>query len=160
MTRASTRAAVARRGGQAHSERGNATLEFAIYAGIFITILIGVTDLSFYLIAAMGVEEAANEGASYGASPGNQNDNTGMVVWANQAATGVALNAQPISQTFFTCSPGGAQVSASAVCANGAAPMEYVKVTVTATLNPLFQATFLGSGTTTAIATYRVAWRQ
>jgi hypothetical protein len=38
--------------------------------------------------------------------------------------------------------------------------MEYVKVTVTATLNPLFQATFLGSGTTTAIATYRVAWRQ
>ncbi len=140
-------------------EGGQALLEFALFSSLFVMILVGVTDLSLYLIAGMAVQEAATEGAAYGASPGNQNDNSGMVTWANQAAFGVALASTPVSQTFYTCSPGGAQVSSMTVCANGAAPMEYVKVTATANVNPLFKAAFLNSGTITNTAVYRVAWK-
>jgi hypothetical protein len=37
--------------------------------------------------------------------------------------------------------------------------MEYVKVTATANVNPLFKAAFLNSGTITNTAVYRVAWK-
>ncbi len=53
-------------------EGGQALLEFALFSSLFVMILVGVTDLSLYLIAGMAVQEAATEGAAYGASPGNQ----------------------------------------------------------------------------------------
>jgi Flp pilus assembly protein TadG len=143
----------------AKAEGGQALLEFALFSSLFVMILVGVTDLSFYLIAAMAVQEAATEGAAYGASPGNQNDNFGMALWANQAAFGVALAATPVSQTFYTCSPGGPQVSSSTLCTNNAAPMEYVKVTATANVSPFFKAAFLNGGTISNTAIYRVAWK-
>ncbi len=141
------------------AEEGQALLEFALFASLFVIILVGVTDLSFYLIAAMSVQEAATEGAAYGASPGNQNDNSGMVTWASQAAVGVALSSAPVSQTFFTCTPGGTQVPSTTVCAGSGAPMEYVKVTATANVSPLFKASFLSGQPISCTATYRVAWK-
>jgi Flp pilus assembly protein TadG len=142
-----------------NADGGQALIEFALFSSLFVMILIGVTDLSFYLIAAMAVQEAATEGAAYGASPGNQNDNSGMVTWASQAAFGASLASTPVSQTFYTCSPGGAPVTSTTLCTGGAAPMEYVKVTATANVNPLFKAVFLTSGTISDTAIYRVAWK-
>jgi Flp pilus assembly protein TadG len=141
------------------AQNGQALVEFALFASLFVMIMVGVSDLSFYLISAMAVQEAATEGAAYGASPRNQNDNSGMVTWANQAASDVTLAAVPTSQTFYTCSPGGAHVASSAVCIGGVAPMEYVSVTATANVNPLFRAPFLSSGPISSTAVYRVAWK-
>ncbi len=130
-----------------------------MFLSVFFLLLVGVADLSFYIIAAMAVQEAASEGASYGASPNNQNDNSGMVLWASQAAYGVALSGSPTSQTFFTCSPGGTHVSSSTLCPDNTAPMEYVTVTATTNQNPFFRNSFLSGGTITGTATFRVAWK-
>ena len=89
------------------AEEGQAVLEFALFASLFVIILVGVTDLSFYLIAAMSVQEAATEGAAYGASPGNQNDNSGMVTWASQAAVGVAPRVGARLSNLFHLYSGG-----------------------------------------------------
>jgi Flp pilus assembly protein TadG len=142
----------------ANAEGGQALIEFCLFCSLFVIILIGVSDLSFYLIAAMAVQEAATEGAAYGASPGNQNDNNGMVSSASQAAFGAALTSAPVAKTFYTCSPNGAQYTSPPTCSGSSGPMEYVKVTATATVNPLFNAAFLG-GTMKSTATYRVAWK-
>ncbi len=141
------------------AESGQALLEFALFSALFVSITVGVSDLSLYLIYAMAVQEAATEGAAYGASPGNQNDNSGMATWAGQAAFGVALATTPVSKTFYTCSPGGPEVASSAVCSGGSAPLEYVKVTATANVTPLFKAAFLNHGTIQSTAVYRVAWK-
>jgi len=142
------------------SDSGQALMEFALVSPLFILCLIGVTDLSFFLIQAMAVQECVAEGANYGSAPGNQNDNAGMVAWASQAAYGANLVAPPTSQTFYTCSPGGSQVSSSTVCSGGAGPMEYVKVTATSSTLPLMKTKLFSMFTVSATATYRVAWHQ
>jgi Flp pilus assembly protein TadG len=138
------------------ADSGQALLEFALFASVFVLFFIGVTDVTFYILGSMIVQEAATEGANYGAAWGNQNDNTGMVSWASQAASGIVLASTPTSTTFYTCSPGGATVSSTTTC-SGSPNLQYVKVTATATVNPVFSSKYFGSKTITSTVTYRVA---
>jgi hypothetical protein len=83
-----------------------------------------------------------------------------MVLWANQASFGASLTSYPTSQTFFTCSPGGGHVAATTVCPGNVAPMEYVQVTATTALTPIFKAVFLNATNVSTTATFRVEWHQ
>ncbi len=143
------------------SESGQALIEFALFLPFFVVLVFGVIDTSFFLIAVMATQEAAVEGANYGTAPGNQNDNSGMVQWAQYAGSyGVTLNGTPTSSTFYACTPGGSHVAASSSCTGGAAPMEYVAVTASTTLNPVLASTMFHSETFTSTTTYRVEWKQ
>jgi Flp pilus assembly protein TadG len=140
------------------SESGQTLVEAAIYISVFILIVMGITDLTFYMLGAMMIQESATEGANFGSAPGNQSNTAGMVEWAEQAATGVNLTSTPVATRFYTCTPGGAQVSSSSSCSSGNAPMEYVNVTTTGTINPLFRISGLTALNVTGSSTYRVAW--
>jgi Flp pilus assembly protein TadG len=142
-------------------ESGQALVEFALFMPLFLIILVGAVDVSFFLVEVMATQEAATEGADYGAAPGNQNDVSGMEQWAAYAASyGVTLSGTPAATTFYTCTPGGAHVSASTSCSSGFGPMEYVQVTASTTLNPILASRALRSQSYTATVTYRVAWQQ
>jgi hypothetical protein len=141
------------------ADQGQAVVEFAVFTSMFVVIMIGATDLSLNLIACMAAQECATEGAAYGASPGNQLDTTNMVAWAEQAAYGASLASTPVATTFFTCTPGGTVVTSSTICPGGGAPLEYVKVTAVANVNPLFKSTFVRGGTANSTAIFRVAWK-
>jgi len=142
------------------SESGQALAEFALFMPLFLVLVIGVVDTTFFLVAVMATQEAAVEGANYGSAPGNQNDDSGMQTWAQYAGSyGVTLSGTPTATTFYTCTPGGAHVAASSSC-SGFGPMEYVSVTASTNMAPVLINWMFSNKTFTATATYRVEWKQ
>jgi Flp pilus assembly protein TadG len=141
------------------SEAGQALVEFAVYLPVLLLILVGISDLGIEMIQVMMVQEAATEGANFGSAPGNQLNDSGMAAWAQQAAAGVNLSSTPVASTFYTCTPGGAQVTSSTTCPGGGGPMEYVQLTTKSTFAPIFGLKGLVSTTVTGSAIYRVAWK-
>jgi len=117
------------------SEEGSSLIELALLLPVLLLLAFSLFNYAFWIQKAMCLQEAAEAGAAYGAIPGNTNDITGITQAANLSATGSRTGATGFlatPTTFYTCSPGGAQVTLQTSC-SGIAPFHYVQVTTTMT---------------------------
>lgn len=144
-------------------DRGSALLEFALFLSPLILILVGIADYSFAIHEAMQVQQAAAAGAAWGSIPGNESNTAGMQTAATNAATGVpgfSVNAT----NLWTCTPGGASVSSTALCTSGGTtytPLKYVVVKTSGTVpRPLSFPGISSNGTLNGSASFRVPWSQ
>jgi Flp pilus assembly protein TadG len=103
----------------------------AVSLPLLLLIVFSMVDYAFFIQKAIQVQDAASTGAAFGTIPGNSANSTTMVQLANYAATGSYNGATGFTANatnFYTCSPGGAQVTATTTCPTGA-PYHYVQVT-------------------------------
>lgn len=141
------------------SEDGSILIEFALLLPPLILMMAYMVDYALWIQKAMQLQDAASAAAAYGAIPGNSSNTSQMTTLANFIATGSPTGAAwlTVSATnFWTCSPGGAQVTASTSCPTGA-PYHYVKVTTSGSQGALLG--FRGIASTLTLggaATYRV----
>jgi Flp pilus assembly protein TadG len=141
------------------SEDGSILIEFALILPPLVLMLAYMVDYALWIQKAMQLQDAASAAAAYGAMPGKATNTSQMTSLANYIATGSTNGAAWLTVTatnFWTCSPGGTQVTATTSCPTGA-PYHYVKVTTNGR-----QASLLGfrgisaSLTLGGAATYRV----
>jgi len=145
------------------SENGSILVEFAFILPLLVLILAYMVDYALWVQKAMQLQDAASAAAAYGAIPGNATNattgNAAMTQLANYIVTGSPNGAAWLTVTpsnFYTCTPGGSQVTATTTCPTGA-PYHYVQVTVTA--SPSSQLGYRVIPSTLALsgsATYRV----
>jgi len=121
------------------ADSGSAFLEMALLTPLLVTLLIGVIELGRYAYFSILVANAARAGAQYGAQNlGTAADTTGIKNAASQ--DGQSLAALTISSAQ-KCGCTGSTLSGTCPatnCTSPAHPLVYVKVTVTATFNSLF----------------------
>lgn len=152
-------------------ERGVALVEFALAIPILIMLLIGLIEYGRYTYFCIEIGNAAHAGAAYGAqSSGIAANFTGMknAAIADGQNTIVPLTVTNVTASdVCTCWNGTAETPSpptAATCGTncttaGARPVTYAKVTVTGTMSPLFNYTYLGlpsSWTVSKTATIRV----
>ncbi len=101
---------------------GSGLIELALILPLMLLIVFAIVNYAQWIQRAILVQDAAAAGASYGTIPGNSTNHTNMVAIANWNAT-----------DFYTCSPGGAQVTAITDCPTGA-PFHYVQVNTATTV--------------------------
>ncbi len=141
------------------SEDGSILIEFALLLPPLVLMLAYMVDYALWIQKAMQLQDAAMAAAAYGAMPGKAANTSQMTSLANYIATGSTSGAAWFTVTptnFWTCSPGGSQVTATTSCPTGA-PYHYVKVTTSATQPALLG--FRGISSSLALggsATYRV----
>jgi len=141
------------------SERGVATVEFALFLPVLAFLFIGIVNYALEIQQTMQIQEAASAGAAYGAIPGNQKSLTGMQTAAQNAASGVSGFSATASD-IFTCSPGGTTVTSASSCSGYGTPIEYVQVSTSATVPALLAYPGMPSSLTLhGSATYRVPWQ-
>ncbi len=143
----------------ANSEEGSSLIEMALILPLMLLIVFSLVNYALFLQKAMVVQDAAAAGAQYGTIPGNATNSSAMIQIANYDVTGSLSGASGFTanaNNFYTCTPGGAHVTATTSCPAGA-PLHYVQVTTSLTANSLlpypgtpFTQTINGS------ATYRV----
>jgi Flp pilus assembly protein TadG len=110
-------------------------VELALVLPVLMLMAFGTFDYAFWIEKSIELQGAANSGAAYGAIPGNSTDHHGMTVVTNYNATGSLTGAAGFTATatdFYTCSPGGAQISSTGTCPSGDA-FHYVQVTASQT---------------------------
>jgi Flp pilus assembly protein TadG len=148
-----------RRKGFLRSERGVATVEFALFLPILAFLFIGIVDYALEIQETLQIQEAASAGAAYGVIPGNQENFTGMQTAAANAAPGVS-GFSATATNIFTCSPGGATVTSSTSCSGYGTPIKYVVVSTSATVPALLTYPGIPSSLTLhGSATFRVPWQ-
>ena len=141
------------------SEEGSALVEVAFALPLLILLVAGTVDFGLYEERKMQVVEAANAAAAYGAVTGNQLNTTGMQSAASTASPSLAGLVVSASD-FWTCTPGGSQVTSTSTCSNNESPLQYVQVRTTASVSAPMPLLGLGSSLTVAgQATYRVRWK-
>jgi Flp pilus assembly protein TadG len=116
------------------SENGSILVEFAFVLPLLVLMLAYMVDYALWIQKAMQLQDAASAAAAYGAIPGNATNSTAMTQLANYIVTGSATGAAWLTvnaTNFYSCSPGGSQVTATTSCPTGA-PYHYVQVTVSA----------------------------
>ncbi len=143
----------------ATSEKGSSLIEMALILPLMLLIVFSLVDYALFIQKAIVLQDAASAAAQYGTIPGNAGNTSTMIALANYDVTGSVNGASGFTANatnFYTCSPGGAHVSATTSCPTGA-PYHYVQVTTSLTANSLlpypgtpFTQTINGS------ATYRV----
>jgi Flp pilus assembly protein TadG len=143
----------------AKSEQGSSLIEMAVILPLMLLIVVSLVDYAFFIQKAIQVQDAASAAAAFGAMPGNNANSSTMIQLANYDATGSFTGASGFTAnatSFYTCSPGGSQVSVTTSCPTGA-PYHYVQVTTSFTANSILG--FPGVPSTQTIngsATYRV----
>ena len=141
------------------SESGSALVEFSLLLPMLVYVFVGIVDYALETEQTMQIIEAATAGAAYGAINGNQKDFTGMQSAAQNSAVGVQ-GFSVVASNLFTCTPGGAPVASNATCPGYGTPIEYVKVTTSATVPTLFPFPGLPSSLNLQqTAIYRVPWK-
>jgi Flp pilus assembly protein TadG len=141
------------------SQNGSALIEFALILPPLVLMLAYMVDYALWIQKALQLQDAASAAAAYGAIPGNATNTTQMTALANYILTGSTSGASWVSVSatnFYTCSPGGTQVTATTSCSTGA-PYHYVKVTTSATPRGLLgYGAVPGTLALNGAATYRV----
>jgi Flp pilus assembly protein TadG len=146
------------------TERGSAIIEFALIVPVMALCLAGIVNFALYIQAQMQLQDQAALAAEFGATPGNQNNISGMESWATYAqdSTSFAVSSYQVTATnVFTCSPGGSTVSYDTICAGNSAgtPIEYVQVQTQGVFKNVMAFPGIPSQVTlTAKALYRVTW--
>ncbi len=140
-------------------EEGSALIEVAFALPVLALLLAGTVDYGLYTERKMQVVEAAAAAAAFGAIPGNQLNTAGMTSAAQTASP--SLTGLSVTSTYFwTCTPGGAHVSNTSICANYGTPIQYVVVGTTAAVGAPMPLVGVGSTfTVNGQATYRVRWK-
>lgn len=145
-----------------HSQAGTALVEFALVLPLLMLLLLGVVEIGRYAYFAIQVGNAARAGAQYGAQNGTTAyDTTGIVNAAkadgNNSVAGLTVT--PSNYCWCWNGSSGSTVSCnSGTCPNGSHLVEYVQVTVSGTVNPLFNYPFLPSSlSVNNTATMRIA---
>lgn len=121
------------------ADEGDALIELGLLLPLLLFIVFYMVDAGLWVQKSMQVQAAAYAAAAYGAVPGNASNHTAMEQLANYDATGNVNGATGFSAVaidFYTCSPGGATVTATTSCPTGA-PYHYVKVTTTSTASSI-----------------------
>lgn len=139
-------------------ESGSALVEFSLLLPMLVYLFVGIVDYALETEQTMQIMEAATAGASYGAINGNQKDFAGMQTVARNSAAGVP-GFNVVASNVFTCNPQGTPVTSATTCAGYGTPIEYVKVTTSATIPTLLP--FPGLPTSLTLqetASYRVPW--
>jgi Flp pilus assembly protein TadG len=110
------------------SERGVASIEFALLAPMLLLMLIALVEIGLTSYQAMQVQSAAEAGALYAAKYGWNSAGIQAAVVTATAATG--LTATPAPLTYCGCpqTTGISTVSCGATCTGGTAPGQYVEV--------------------------------
>jgi Flp pilus assembly protein TadG len=106
---------------------------------LLLLIVFYMVDASLWVQNSIRIQAAVSAAASYGAIPGNATNHSAVAQIANFDATGNVNGATGFSAAasdFYTCSPGGATVTATTSCPTGA-PYHYVNVTATGTAGRL-----------------------
>ena len=119
------------------SESGTATIEMALLLPVFLFLVLGVMDYSLAIEQQMCVTEAAASGAAYASLVGHATDQPGIESAAGAAVSGIH-GFRAAASSYWTCSPGGAQVDSNSTCSAGQAPMQWVEVHTSASANSIF----------------------
>jgi len=138
-------------------EKGNALIEFSVTMPLLVLIFLGAVTLSLIIAQNLALTDAAYQAAKYGAN-GHNNDIAGMENVASKCAGGVP-GFTAVAQEYCTCTPGGSVVSCTATCLPYSTPFEYVTVTTTALVPPLYSVPGIASSVAlSATSTLRVPW--
>lgn len=140
-----------------HDESGQAVIELSLVMTICIILIIGAAEFGRLAYAAIEISNAAHAGAQYGSqSHTTASDTAGM----NTAATKDGPNISALSASashFCSCSNGSTSTCAATDCATSRI-IEYVRVSTTGTIDPLFHVQGLPTTyTLTGQAVMRVA---
>ncbi len=119
-------------------EDGSALIETALLLPVLLLIVLGVFDFALIIEQRLRLAEAVAAGAAYGSLPGNAQDTAGAQNAAMQAAANMS-GMNVTASAYWTCSPGGGQVTANTMCSGGTAPMQWMEVDATATPTLQFQ---------------------
>jgi Flp pilus assembly protein TadG len=142
-----------------YSDKADSLIELALLLPMLLLIVFYMADGAIWVQKSLTVQSAASAAAAYGAVPGNASNYSAMVQLANFDATGSTSGATGFTATatdFYTCSPGGAVVTATTSCPTGA-PFHYVKVTTSLIANSVISMPGIPSTLTMpAFAIYRV----
>ena len=144
-----------------HSQAGTALVEFALVLPLLMLLLLGVVEIGRYAYFAIQVGNAARAGAQYGAQNGTTAyDNTGIINAAKADGNNsiAALTVTPSNYCWCWDGSSGTTVNCSTgTCASGSHLVEYVQVTVSGKVDPLFNYPFLPSSLTVSnTATMRI----
>jgi Flp pilus assembly protein TadG len=121
-------------------EGGSSLVELALIFPVFILLLVGAAEFGRLAYDAIEVSNAANAGALFGAqSHATAADTTDMQQVAIDDAANIS-NLSATAQNSCTCSNGNVVTCANAasLCLSPNRIFEYVQVTTTATVNPIF----------------------
>jgi len=142
-------------------EEGSALVEFALVSVLMIIMLTGIVDYGLFILANLQLQEDAVSAAAYGSVPGSQSNSGAMQFFATYNASSYALplsNFGVTTTNYYSCTPGGATVSATASCSGGT-PNEYVKVVTQGTFTNVISWPGIPSQLTLyGTAIYRVRW--
>lgn len=144
------------------SQAGTALLEFVLALPLLMLLLLGAVEIGRYAYFAIQVGNAARAGVQYGAQNGVTALDSSGIVSAAKADGNTSIAALNVSPTnYCECWDGssGSSVSCStATCPTGSHVVEYVQVTVSGSVDPLFHYPFLPSTLTVSnTATMRIA---
>ncbi len=118
-------------------ENGSALIEMALLLPVLLLIVLGVFDYALVVEKRLRLAEAVSAGAAYASLPGNALDIAGT---QNAATLAAVMPEMSVTATaYWTCSPGGGQVTANTTCSGGIAPMQWIEVDATATPTLQFQ---------------------
>lgn len=95
-------------GNKSHTFRGQSLVEFALLLPLLMLILLGILDLGRITASYVILENAAREGARYGAS--NPGDSSGIIARAHSEASGTIINTTQmnVSPSCLPCTSGNA----------------------------------------------------
>jgi Flp pilus assembly protein TadG len=134
-------------------------IEMAVILPLLLLVVYSLVDYAFFIQRAIQVQDAASAGAEYGTIPGQSGNSATMIQLANYDATGSlsgAPNFTANATNFYTCTPGGAHVTATTSCPSGA-PYHYVQVSTSLTAtNAIPFPGVPNTRTLTGLAIYRV----
>lgn len=149
-------------------ERGGALVEFALILPLLILVLIGLVELGRLAYFTIEVTNAAHAGAQYGALGYPNAVSPNMKVAANKDGQNSISSFQMLANYVCACwnpttgteTPSvPSQSACSSPCATGGHSLTYAQVSVTGTINTLFNYSMLGlpsQWTVTRVATMRV----
>ena len=138
--------------------RGNVSIEMAFLVTFLLVLVMGAYDFGRLAMEQAGVTQAARAGAQFAVlDQANATDKNGIRQAAWDEAEDPTLDVDP---DWFCRCPGGSQTTdCTTNCADGSYPPLYVQVTVTDTLDMLFDYPGLpeaNSYTMTSTSTMRV----
>ncbi len=118
--------------------RGNVALEFGFLAPLLVIMVLGAFDFGRYGVGLLRVSSAARAGAQYGTLDHSAaNDIANMTQYARDDAVDPGNELSVVARQFCRC-PSGVEVACSSTCGDGQYAPLFVEVTVSDSLDLLF----------------------
>lgn len=131
-----------------NSQAGTALVEFVVALPLLMLLLLGAVEIGRYAYFAIQVGNAARAGVQYGAQNAvTAMDTSGMINAAQEDGSNSIANLNVSPTNYCSCWNGsaGSAISCSSSCPAGSNLVEYVQVTVSGSVSPLFNYPMLPS---------------